>query len=73
MSRALIACIILALLALTVPWWWIGKEVSDSKGLPGWALYSLVMNVVFAVVVAWLIQRYWRQFEDDDEDHSSKP
>ena len=66
MPRTLIAFAVFGLLALTVPWWWIGSA-SDSTGLPGWVVYALAMNVVFAVSVAWMLQRYWARFENDDD------
>jgi hypothetical protein len=70
MTKIRVAFIVFALLAFTVPWWWIGSETDQDSGLAAWIVYAFVMNVVFAVTVAWLLKRHWATFAEDDDSHA---
>ena len=61
-----IAFVVAGLLFLTVPWWFIGRD-GELWGWPTWVIYTLSMNVVFALTTAVLLQRCWRRFEDPDD------
>jgi hypothetical protein len=66
MPRTSVALLIFLLLVLSVPWWWIGADTSEEAGLPPWAVYAIVANVVFAISVAWMLKRFWHRFEERD-------
>ena len=51
------------LLLLTIPWFFIGSEAVELAGWPLWVVYTLGMNLVFAVVTAVLLGRCWERFE----------
>ncbi|MFK7957132.1 MAG: hypothetical protein AB8B96_13640 [Lysobacterales bacterium] len=51
----------LFLLLFTVPWW-PGLD-GQIAGIPMWAMFSLIAAVVYASIVAWLLERHW----DDGE------
>jgi hypothetical protein len=70
MTKIRVAFFVFALLAFTVPWWWIGSETDQDSGLAAWIVYTFVMNVVFAVTVAWLLKRHWAAFAEDDDSHA---
>ena len=55
---------ILALLA-TVPWFFRSPGIGF-LGLPPWALYSLVATVLYAIIIAFLIGRFWSDMAGDD-------
>ena len=65
-KKTVVALTILALLALTVPWFFIGAE-PGSRGLPTWAVYIMAMNVLFPIASAILLAKYWSLFEAGDE------
>ena len=59
MTRARLYALIGLLLVLTVPWWFGSPSDSHIAGLPIWAAYSLAMSILFAVVMAVLLHRFW--------------
>ncbi len=52
------------LLVLTVPWW-PGLD-GQVGGLPSWAVYSVTAALIYALIVAWLLQRHWDDGAADD-------
>ncbi|MCD8534834.1 MAG: hypothetical protein LR011_08620 [Verrucomicrobia bacterium] len=62
---------ILILLSVTVPWGADGYMSGTWGLLPVWVWYALLLNVVFAVVVCFLFERWWAPESipaPDDED-----
>ena len=45
------------LLLLTVPWW-PGLD-GQLFGLPAWAVFAVTATVLYAGVIAWLLERHW--------------
>jgi hypothetical protein len=71
MTRAKIYVFTIAILIASVPWFFFEARHDHILGLPVWALYSLVMTVVYAVAVAIVLQKYWPLLsgaEGDTED-----
>lgn len=57
------AFIVSGLLVITVPWG-AGQWMASNLGpLPGWVWYALVLNVIFAISICALYERWW----DDQE------
>jgi hypothetical protein len=56
--------LLLALLVLTVPWPFIGRETTFGWGLPLWLWWSLGWTAALASATAWGILRLWT---DDEE------
>ncbi len=67
MTRTRLWLLIAALLVSTVPWWFVGRTDTRILGMPAWAAYSLAMSILFALVMALLLPRYWRLSAGDDD------
>ena len=70
MSPGRLTVLLTLLLAVTVPWPFFDKTGRVWFGFPDWAFYSFCATLVYAVVVALLIDRLWKQNqagEDSDE------
>ena len=46
-------------LLLTVPWFGLFFTGQSLFGFPIWAIYSLWMGLVYCIVIAWIIEKYW--------------
>lgn len=57
----------LILLQPLVPWWFSGYTASGFWGIPSWALYSIIATVVYAMILAWMLGRYWDEQAEVDE------
>ena len=55
----------IALLFLSVPWW-PGTDGSIG-GLPAWAALAMLGCVVYAAIVAWLLESRWDDGSDDPQ------
>lgn len=44
---------------LTVPWFFTDFNQNIVFGFPIWAIYSICMSILYAVIIAVLIGRYW--------------
>ncbi|MEM9300866.1 MAG: hypothetical protein AAGE01_02075 [Pseudomonadota bacterium] len=53
-----------ALLLLTVPWW--PSLAGRLFGLPAWAVFAISATVVYAGVIAWLLERHWDDGSADE-------
>lgn len=54
------------------PWFFVDEWNVSIVGFPPWAFYSLLMTVVFALVVAIFIDRFWEvSAADAERDESS--
>jgi len=54
-------------LVLTVPWFFTNFDNKMVWGFPLWALYSISMSVLYAMLIAILIGRYWDISAGKDE------
>lgn len=52
---------------MTVPWFFTDFNGAIILGFPAWALYSICMTVLYAVIIAVLIGRYWSVSAGDDD------
>jgi len=68
MTRFRLYLLIAIMLLLTVPWWFSASTEGRVFGMPVWAAYSLGMSVLFAVVMAALLSRFWNLSAGRDDD-----
>lgn len=61
----------LILLQPLVPWWYSGYTAAGFGGIPNWALYSVLACAGYAIVVAWMLGRYWD--EQAEAEPASEP
>ncbi|MCK5392522.1 MAG: hypothetical protein KAJ31_08840 [Deltaproteobacteria bacterium] len=57
---------------MTVPWFFSDFDEAIILGFPAWALYSFLMTVLYAVIIAVLIARYWSVSADDENDNEGE-
>ena len=59
----------LLILIASVPWFFTGASDRVILGFPAWGFYSIVFSVIYAVVIAVFLKRYWSlSAEDIDEE-----
>ena len=51
--------IILLLILLTVPWFFSGISSIIVVGFPLWALYAILATLIYAVIIAYFLEKYW--------------
>ncbi|MBU1099482.1 MAG: hypothetical protein KKA84_03680 [Bacteroidetes bacterium] len=68
MTKSRIYIVISLLLFLSVPWFFTDPIPTEIYGLPSWGFYSLSVTILFAIVTAFLINRYWEKLSDEDID-----
>jgi len=56
------------ILIVTVPWFFKEYRSGDILGFPSWAFYSLCVTLVYAIVTAVFLERYWSLFDNDDNE-----
>ncbi|MGR3179216.1 MAG: hypothetical protein ACUZ8E_14280 [Candidatus Anammoxibacter sp.] len=57
-------------LLATIPWFFTEFRAVHIFGFPPWAFYSLCLTIVYAIVVAFFVGRYWSvsiNKNDDDQ------
>lgn len=59
MKKIVAISLLLLMMGLTVPWFFIGEEEFTVLGLPGWAAYGLGMLLIFPFAGVILLRRYW--------------
>ena len=62
-----ITILLVVLLVLTVPWFFVGGSDWELAGWPAWVGYTLGMNLVFALVTTVLLRRAWKRFERTED------
>ena len=70
MKRWMIFGLVLLFMLASVPWAASGTATSRTiAGLPLWGVYGILVAVLFAVVVAFILNRSWDHLagEPDDE------
>ena len=55
-----------AMLVASVPWLYTHPSDSHILGFPSWALYSIVVAKIYAIVIAVFLKRYWKLSADDE-------
>ncbi len=70
MTRAKIYCITILILIASVPWFFFEGGAEHFLGLPAWALYSLAVTILYAVAVAFVLQRFWPLLAGATEDEA---
>ncbi len=68
MTKFKLFCISTFLLIATVPWFFTEFRFDDVLGFPPWAFYSLCVTLVYAIVTAVILERYWSLFANDDSE-----
>ena len=72
MVRVAVFGLPMLVLAMGVPWFFVGQSEGRVLGLPLWAAYAVAADLVFAVVLAFMIGRFWNfaagSGSDDDDD-----
>ena len=72
MTRVKLYCLLTACLVVTVPWFFTKYQTQQILGFPPWAFYSFCMTVLYAVIVALCLHRYWSVLaENDNEEDES--
>ena len=52
-------------LFLTVPWWF--NNISNKwLNLPNWGLYAMVAAIIYSLLLAIIIQKFWK-ISDNEE------
>ena len=59
MRKARLYFLTVFLLLFTVPWFYFDIEIKSIFGFPAWAFYSLISTFIYAVIIAYFIQKYW--------------
>lgn len=71
MTRAKLYFVLTFFLVATVPWFFIKSQSTQIYGFPPWAFYSFCMTILYAVIVAFCLRRYWSVSAKDDDDAES--
>ncbi len=60
----------LTALVFTVPWFFFPDERLPRTilGFPTWAFYAVVASILYAVFIAYCLQRHWDLSAGDDAD-----
>ncbi len=68
MTKLRLCCISAFLLIASVPWFFTEFRPGNILGLPSWAFYSIFVTIVYAIVTAVFLERYWSLFADEDSE-----
>ncbi|MEM7384962.1 MAG: hypothetical protein AAF514_08450 [Verrucomicrobiota bacterium] len=58
----------LALLFLTVPWFFTEEEPSLILGYPVWAAWAIGSSLVYACAIAFFLGKYWNLAAGSDDE-----
>ncbi len=50
-------------LILTVPWWFFEYSGTIILGLPDWAFYAVFMAIIYSIVIAYILGKFWKTKE----------
>ena len=53
-----------------MPWFFTDFSTKVILGFPAWAIYSLSTSVVYAIIIAFLLEKYWSVSASEDENES---
>ena len=69
MTRIRLYTLMLVLLLLTIPWFFSGPTSRVIAGFPSWALYTFLATLTFAIIISYILGKYWnlsaRELEED--------
>lgn len=68
MTRFRLFCILTFCLILTVPWFFEKFQSWHILGFPPWAFYTICTTILYAVLIAFFLNRYLSVFARDDEE-----
>ena len=71
MTRTKLYCLLTFFLVATVPWLFTKSHSVQIFGFPPWAFYSFCTTILYAVIVAICLRRYWSVSAEDDDDTES--
>ena len=71
MTRTRLYLLLTFFLAATVPWFFTKSHATQIYGFPPWAFYSFCATILYAVIVAFCLRRYWSVSVKDDDDPES--
>lgn len=57
----------LLILIASVPWFFTGESSRVILGFPAWGFYSLILSLIYAVVVAIFLKKFWSLSAQDEE------
>ena len=63
MSRNCVFFISIIVLILTVPWWFFDYSDTIILGLPDWAFYAVFMAILYSIVIAYILEKFWKTKE----------
>jgi hypothetical protein len=63
MSRNCVFFISIIVLILTVPWWFFEYSGTIILGLPDWAFYAVFMAIIYSIVIAYILGKFWKTKE----------
>jgi uncharacterized membrane protein YhdT len=62
----------LTALALTVPWFFTDFNTQVFMGFPIWAVYSIFATILYAVLIAVLLGRFWDSIANEDNSDNKR-
>ena len=72
MSKPWIILIMVILLLANLPLFFSKIQNYHILGFPPWAMYSLVMMIIFAVVISIFLGKYWDYLAVDRDDENNE-
>ena len=54
-------------LLASVPWFYAGGSSDSDEGLPNWALHGFVCMFIFAIFIAYALNKYWAMMAGDED------
>ena len=72
MTRTRLYLLTALCLIATVPWFFTGTPPAHILGFPAWAFYSFCATILYAIVLAVVLHRYWPLLMGD-ADPKEKP
>ena len=67
-TRTRLYILIFLFLLLTVPWFFFDISSIIVAGFPLWALYSLLVTLIYAVIISYFIGKYWALSAREEEE-----
>ena len=67
-TRTRLYILILLFLILTVPWFFSDISSIIVAGFPLWALYTLMATLIYAVIISYLLEKYWSLSAREEEE-----
>ena len=68
MTRTKLYILIFLFLLLTVPWFFSDISSIIVAGFPLWALYTLMATLIYAIIISYLLEKYWSLSAREEEE-----